>query len=280
MKGTIAIIALAAVMAAAGLMLSGAFVFAEPSGPVIMYAQASPEKVYPGQDLEIIVAFSDAFGVEEAVAYFPYEGGSDQVAMSLAAGDIREGTYTAKWKAHDTMAYKWYSTPVTLANRLGESITVNVAWQDPTVSHTPGQINLGTSADAGSTGYNFVTSSTTSGAYAINATSFSTHSVKTRYAVYGEVDSSTGYAAYLNGSNNDGVYVQWDLNVTGTFKDGCVVRGQSSSTVSCPAGKCAIGGGCNANDLYESYPTSISGGCAGGWRCGAGTVYNTYVICC
>ena len=146
------------------------------SKPKITNTQANPIKIYPGQDLQIIVSFEDDYGIEEAVAYFPYEGGYDKVEVMLIVGNKKQGTYSATWVVHDTENQKWYQTKVVLTNRYGAKAIAYVDWQDPTQSHPLDEITEGDAQFSLQKGYNFygqgpsvvnVTSNATAGAYGI-----------------------------------------------------------------------------------------------------------------
>ncbi|MCX6709180.1 MAG: hypothetical protein NTW67_06060 [Candidatus Woesearchaeota archaeon] len=119
----------------AGLFSAGA--------PVITNTQANPIKVYPGQSLNILVAFEDDVGIKEAVAFFPYEGGYDRVGMILSAGNEKKGTYSATWVVHNTENMKWYETEVVLTNVRGGETAVYIDWQDPLQSHPAKDIDAG-----------------------------------------------------------------------------------------------------------------------------------------
>jgi hypothetical protein len=289
-----AIFILATVPAAYALSLNGLFSWvpslgpAEAAAPTIISALASPEKVVPGQQLEILVAFEDSHGIESANAVFHHDAGSDTVDMVLISGTRRKGTYLASWKVHNTKGPEWYTTDVKLTNSVGKSATATVRWQDPTVGHDLDELDPGQSQDGGETGFNFYTSSSSSGVYAVAG--ISTAPSGEVYGIYSESKSTTGYAAELMGGQ--GLYVDEDLNVTGTLLADCSIT--TSTTVwigrevraTCPTGKCAVGGGCDSaspNYLQQSRLYQASGNCYRYWNCqgqNSGAGITAYAICC
>ncbi|MCK4588844.1 MAG: hypothetical protein KAT77_00240 [Nanoarchaeota archaeon] len=126
-----------------------------PQETTITGTQANPIKVYPGQSLNILVAFEDPNSIESAVAYFPFEGGQDKVDMILSAGNEKKGTFSATWVVHNTANMKWYKTKIILTNSLGTETITYVDWQDPTQSHPLDQITEGNAVFATQQGFNF-----------------------------------------------------------------------------------------------------------------------------
>lgn len=192
-------------------LFSGLF---EKSVPEIVNTQANPIKVYPGQSLNVLVAFEDEFGVKEATAYFPYEGGFDEVEMILSAGDEKKGTYSATWVVHDTLNMKWYKTKVVLINEYGGEAIAYVDWQDPTQDHPAEQVRPGSFQNGiydfpGSVGIG-----TDSPSYPLVvwnsgdndvAAYFREYGSGTTYGIYSLVSSSSGYPGYFQGG--EGVYM-------------------------------------------------------------------------
>jgi hypothetical protein len=246
------------------------------SGPLIISSSASPEKVYPGQDLEIIVAFTDDSGLEHASVTFPYEGGEDVIEMSLSSGDANSGVLKASWKVHDTVLGKRYVSVVTIENNVGLSSSSKVEWDDPRVSHPLHDIDPGTFQDSGDTGYTFWSSSTTDGSYALGAKVLS--SSGNVDAIYAEISSVSSYPMYLVGGQ--GAKIEGDLVVDGTIMDSCIVV-SSTGQPSCTSPKQLVSGGAWAYTgaschLDSSYPSgsnwvSSSDGCSG---------KTAYAICC
>lgn len=225
---------------------ASAFTWADnPGNPTITNTQADPIKVYPGQSLKISVSFTDEYGIGSAMAEFHHEKGSDFVPMILSAGSRTDGTYTATWIVHDTRNLEWYKTTVMLANTQGGVSTADVPWQDPTVSHELSELNPGLSQDAGSTGYQFYTSSTTAGDYAVagNATGAS----GLTYGVYGESNISTGGTGVYGLGRYKGVVGKSEA--TGGSAYG--VYGESIST----SGTGVLG----IAQAYTGYSTGVSG---------------------
>lgn len=289
-----AIFILATVPAAYALSLNGLFSWLpsivpdEADAPTIISAIASPEKVVPGQQLEILVAFEDGAGIGSASAVFHHDAGSDTVDMILISGNKNRGTYMASWKVHNTKGPEWYTTDITLTNTEGISATATVKWQDPTVGHDLDELEPGQSQDGSETGFRFYTTSSSSGVYAVAG--ISTAPSGKAYGIYSESQSSTGYSAELMGGR--GLYVDGDLNVTGTLLADCVIT--TSTTVwigrevraTCPAEKCAIGGGCDSaspNYLQQSRLYQATGNCYRYWNCqgqNSGAGITAYAICC
>ena len=113
-------------------------------GPQILDAQANPIKVRPGENLAITVEVHDILGPGSAVAEFPFEGGSDYVDMFVLHSSDNLYTYQAVWTTHDTIDQKWYTTKVTVTDKLGRQAFADVEWQDPTQGHSASQVRPGT----------------------------------------------------------------------------------------------------------------------------------------
>jgi len=119
-----------------------------PSSPTLISSYADPLKVRPGDSLKIVVEVQDDYGIINAKALFTHEKGTDEVPMTLTGTAPGERyAYASTWIVHDTLNERWYNTSVILTNSKGKTLTVQVPWQDPTVSHPAEQIQPGVFQD-------------------------------------------------------------------------------------------------------------------------------------
>lgn len=249
--------------------------------PDIISAGASPIKVYPGQELEIIVAFRDSAGIESAYVTFPFEGGQDIIEMSLHSGNEMTGIYRAAWKVHDT-APKKYSSTVSITNRAGISATRQVSWEDPTVSHSLYTIYPGISQDALDTGYAFWSDSSSPGSYGLGA--FALGSSGTVNAIYAESLSSSGYPMYLGEGD---LKIEGNLVVDGTINPSCIIQTHTGSPVrrcgdSGVAPNLLVSGGCWVYGTGAHLDSDQPGSATDQWQCArdGGTGTEVTNICC
>ncbi len=99
----------------------------ERTATKVLNATAYPAKVLPGDTLTLTVTLEDPKGIALVTADM---GGIETVSLHRIQGTDTHGTWEVAWGVHGTEERKYVST-VTVMNRQGERVTVDIPWVDP-----------------------------------------------------------------------------------------------------------------------------------------------------
>jgi len=104
--------------------------FTENDGKIIVNnITLKPEKVRPGDVMNIYVQIENKYGVKSVKIKMPYEGGSDLLELNLHNGTKYNGWWHGQWVVHDT-AVKHYMSDVLVKDYSGQQLRVNAGWAD------------------------------------------------------------------------------------------------------------------------------------------------------
>ena len=106
----------------------------------------SPEKVVPGDVMEISAHIKDSSGVSTVYVDM---GKIETVYLKLASGNAYDGIWKGTWNVHDTEVKRYYAV-VTAKNRLGFSASSKARWSDPISTY---DFNSGAGVDRWAYGY-------------------------------------------------------------------------------------------------------------------------------
>lgn len=90
-----------------------------------------PNKIKVGETQTTLVEIDSKDEIEKVFAQIPFEGGYDEVALHLVAGDNKKGVWEGKWVAHNTLS-KQYETKISVVTSAGEIKTTTATWWDDT----------------------------------------------------------------------------------------------------------------------------------------------------
>jgi len=99
--------------------------------PMFTKSEATPQAyIHNGDSILISANLADKAGVRSVTAVIPTSNGEEKLRLTLSKGTVFNGTWSVKWKAHDTIG-KHFIVALFAENTLGNVDVTYVAIDDP-----------------------------------------------------------------------------------------------------------------------------------------------------
>lgn len=97
----------------------------------IISSSVEPYKIKVGEVQTTTVSIESVHNIEKVLIQVPFEGGYDEVFLSLVQGDEKKGVWEGKWTAHNTLV-KEYRTKIIALDIYGNKAQDENFWWDDT----------------------------------------------------------------------------------------------------------------------------------------------------